>query len=237
MHFSKKNVFILLLSIVVFSKMAEPGHLKLQTSVVIVKTDIGENAFPVKNESSSPLMMLTKLEPLPEDPEKLVTITPPVSRIEPDDTQIVSFLLKNTASLKTERMARVTFEGIPPKGEKNGNRISINIAQNIPVIVRPKGLKRDYAPWKHLQWKVTNNTLTVHNPSPYVVRFHPELTLLPSQGTISLPSSYLLPSKTLSVSLPAKASVKSVKLTPASLYSYILSPVELAVTTLDIIRG
>lgn len=140
MHFSKKNIFILLLSIVVFSKMAEPGHLKLQTSVVIVKADIGENAFPVKNESSSPLMMLTKLEPLPEDPEKLVTITPPVSRIEPDDTQIVRFLLKNTASLKTERMARVTFEGIPPKGRKTVIA-SVSILRKIfPLSSDPKGL-------------------------------------------------------------------------------------------------
>ncbi|MGX8942266.1 fimbria/pilus chaperone family protein [Symbiopectobacterium sp. Eva_TO] len=228
-----KNKHGIMLSFIIIAftpLLAVAGHLKLHTSSVIIEADAGENAFPVKNESSSPLIMLTTLEPLPEDPEKLVTITPPVSRIEPDDTQIVRFLLKNTANLKTERMARVTFEGIPPKGEKVGNSISINIAQNIPVIVRPKGLKRDYAPWKHLQWKVDNNTLTVHNPSPYVVRFHPGLTLLPSQRTLSLPGSYLLPGKTLSVSLPAKASVTGVKLTPASLYSYMLDPVELPVT-------
>lgn len=229
-----KNKYGILLSFIImaFSPfLAVAGHLKLHTSSVIIEADAGENAFPVKNESSSPLMMLTTLEPLPEDPEKLMTITPPVSRIEPDDTQIVRFLLKNTANLKTERMARVTFEGIPPKGEKAGNRISINIAQNIPVIVRPKGLKRDYAPWKHLQWKVANNTLTVHNPSPYVVRFHQGLTLLPSQGTLSLPGSYLLPGKTLSMAIPAqKASVTGVKLTPASLYSYMQDPVELPVT-------
>ncbi|MGP1931200.1 MAG: fimbria/pilus chaperone family protein [Arsenophonus sp. ET-YP4-MAG3] len=227
-----KNIFLLFLMFNPLISIA--NHLKLHTSAVIIEANIGENAFPVKNESSSPIMMLITLESLPEDPEKIVIITPPISRIEPYDTQVVRFLLKNTTNLKSERMARVKFESIPAKGGKVNNRININIAQNIPIIIKPKGLKRDYTPWKHLQWKVINSTLTVHNPSLYVVRFHPRLTLLPSQEIISLPSTYLLPGKNLSVNLPIqKRTLTAVKLTPASLYNYMQNPVQLSVSILS----
>ncbi|MFP3014083.1 MAG: fimbria/pilus chaperone family protein [Arsenophonus sp.] len=225
-----KNILLLLIALTPFTSTA--NHLKLHTSAVIIEGNSGENAFPVKNESSSPIIMLTTLESLPEDPEKIVIITPPISRIEPNDTQVIRFLIKNTANLKTERMARVKFESIPPRGDKSGNRININIAQNIPIIVQPKGLKRDYTPWKHLKWRVSNNTntLTVHNPSPYVVRFHPRLTLLPSHKVVSLNSTYLLPGNKLSINLPAnKEEITAVKLTPASLYNYMQNAVKLSV--------
>ncbi|MGP1939006.1 MAG: fimbria/pilus chaperone family protein [Arsenophonus sp. ET-DL9-MAG3] len=227
---SIKNIFLLFLMFNPLISIA--NHLKLYTSAVIIEANIGENAFPVKNESTSPIMMLVTLEPLPEDPEKIVIITPPISRIEPYDTQVVRFLLKNTANLKTERMARVKFESIPAKGERVDNRININIAQNIPIIVKPKELKRNYTPWKHLQWKMINNILTVYNPSLYVIRFHPRLTLLPSKETVSLPSTYLLPGKNLSVNLPIRKRIlTAVKLTPASLYNYMQKPVQLSVST------
>ncbi|MFP3019542.1 MAG: fimbria/pilus chaperone family protein [Arsenophonus sp.] len=224
-----KNILLLLLALIPLISGA--NHLKLHTSAVIIEANIGENSFPVKNESSSPVMILTTIESLPEDPEKLVIITPPISRVEPNDTQVIRFLLKNTDNLKTERMARVKFESIPTKRTTSNNRININIAQNIPIIVQPKGLKRDYTPWKHLQLKISNNTLTVYNPSPYVVRFHPRLTLLPSQKTVSLSHSYLLPGKNLSINLPVqKGTVTAVKLTPASLYNYMQNSVQLLVT-------
>ncbi|WP_339056789.1 fimbria/pilus chaperone family protein [Candidatus Regiella endosymbiont of Tuberolachnus salignus] len=226
-----KNIIVLLLSFIFFPATGITGYLKPHTSVVIIEADEGEQSFLVKNEADYPLMMLTTLQTLPEDPEKLLTVTPPVSRVEAGDTQVVRFILKRIHDLKTERLSRVIFEGIPPKNDKSTKNIAINLAQNMPVIVRPKGLKRDYAPWKHLQWKIANNSLTVHNPSPYVVRFHSVLTLLPAQSTASLPDSYILPGKTLFVTLPAqKSPVTSVRLTPASLYGYMHAPVALPVT-------
>lgn len=225
----KNILLILLISIPLISRA---NHLKLHTSAVIIEANIGENSFPVKNESSLPIIMLTTLESIPEDPEKIVIITPPISRIEPYETQVVRFLLKKTNNLKNERMARVKFESIPSKVDGVSNRININIAQNIPLIVQPKGLKRDYTPWKYLQLKVSNNRLLIYNPSPYVVRFHPRLTLLPSQELTSLPKSYLLPGKKLYINLPIqKGKLTAVKLTPVSLYNYMQNTIELQVSS------
>ncbi|MGP1958264.1 MAG: fimbria/pilus chaperone family protein [Arsenophonus sp.] len=226
----KNILLILLISIPLISRA---NHLKLHTSAIIIEANIGENSFPVKNESSSPIIMLTTLESIPEDPEKIVIITPPISRIEPYETQVVRFFLKKTNNLKNERMARVKFESIPSKeGGVVSNRININIAQNIPLIVQPKGLKRDYTPWKHLQLKVSNNRLLIYNPSPYVVRFHPRLTLLPSQELASLSKSYLLPGKKLYINLPIqKGKLTAVKLTPVSLYNYMQNTIKLQVSS------
>ncbi len=219
---SKNTVFSALVLLALCSH-AFAGTLKLETSVVIVSADSGEGTMSIKNEDTVPLLLITRLENLPEDPENLLLVTPPVARIDPTNSQVVRFLLKKTAVLKTERMMRVNFESVAPKSLGN---VRLGINQNISVIIRPKELPHDDQPWKHLRWHIDGGKITVTNPSSYVVRLLQQVQLLPT-GTATLPRTYVLPGENLTIPVtPAAKSATQVKILPVSLYGYILPAYE-----------
>lgn len=221
-----RNLLLATLAHFLFFSNAVAGTLRLETSVVVVNADTGEGTLSIKNEDTIPLLLITKLENLPEDPESMLLVTPPVARIEPTNSQVVRFLLKKNTTLKTERMMRVSFESVAPK-ELGKVRIGIN--QNIPVIIRPLNLPQDDQPWKHLDWQLSGDQMTVTNPSPYVVRLAQTMQLVPA-GTVILPRTYLLPGESLKISVPPKVkNSRSVKIEPASLYGYILPPYEMKI--------
>ncbi len=167
--------------------------------------------------------MVTKVEPIPEDPQDLLLVNPPIARVEPGDTQIVRFLLKPRAEgqpeIKTEHLMRASFEGVPPK---ENNKVNFSIRQNIAVIIHPGGLAKAEAPWKLLIWQRDSEGMIVKNPSPYVVRFTPALTLLPSQTPATLPRTFILPGESLRVSVKSVPSADhQVRMHPASAYGYV----------------
>lgn len=95
----------------------------------------------------------------------------------------------------------------------------MTVRQNLPVILHPKGLAPNRTPWTGLAWSLKNDRLSVHNPTPYVVRLAQELTLLPGNGSALLPRTYVLPGETLSVATDGAASTR-VRLQPATVYGF-----------------
>lgn len=192
-----------------------------ETSVVIVNESDGEASINVKNTDAKPVLMFTSLTDIPGDDETLLIVTPPVARVEPGETQLVRFLLQTGAPLKTQRLRRVIFEGIPPKNMEPGIRVTMNVRQNLPVLIHPKGLAQDDQPWKRLKWSVGADTLRVKNDSPYVVRLAASIQLLPTSATVELPRPYVLPGETVDVALPAAAhGAATVRLVPATVYGF-----------------
>ena len=169
-----------------------------QASVVIVEESDGEGVIDIKNTDADAAMLLTHIQNIPEDQESLVTISPPVARVEPGKSQRVRFIITNTTPLKTERLKRVTFEGIPPH-LKDESKLKITFVQNLPVIIRPAGLKQELAAWEKLTWTLTKSTLEVNNPSPYVVRLGQGVQTLPDNTAWTLPRTYVLPGETLAI--------------------------------------
>lgn len=193
-----------------------------ETSVVIVEEDDGEGVINVKNTDAFPVLLLTNIINIKEDSEALLVVTPPAARVEPGKTQRVRFLLAHKEPLKTERLKRVLFDGVPPQ-QKGQNQVRMSVRQNLPVILRPSGLERDTAPWKRLVWSLDANTLTVHNPSPYVVRLGQDLLTLPDNTPWMLPASYILPGQTLAIKPGADKTVSSarqVRISPATTWGY-----------------
>ncbi|WP_202743787.1 fimbria/pilus chaperone family protein [Acinetobacter calcoaceticus] len=186
------------------SGMVNAAGMVPETSVVIVEQHDGEGAINVRNTDSSPLLLITALEDIKEDPEQLLIVTPPVARVEAGKSQHVRFILTENAPLKTERLKRVTFEGVPPQ-EKGKNKVRINVRQNLPVIIRPANLEIDPAPWKHLIWKQTGDQLTVSNPSPYVVRMGQGVHTLADDKLWTLPNAYILPGESHDLTFAGKA--------------------------------
>ena len=86
-----------------------------ETSVVILYEAEGETSINVKNTDGSPALLYSSIENVPEDSESLVILTPPVTRVEAGETQLVRFLRQGGEPSKTQRLKRVIFEGITHK--------------------------------------------------------------------------------------------------------------------------
>jgi P pilus assembly chaperone PapD len=192
------------------------------TSVVIVNEADGEASVSVTNTDATLALLHVTLEDIPEDKQPLVFVTPPLARVEAGKSQLVRFILQTSEPLKTQRLKRVIFEGMPQDRQpvKAGHaQVGVTVRQNLPVILHPKGLAPNRTPWTGLVWSLKNDQISVHNPTPYVVRLAQELTLLPGNGPALLPRTYVLPGETLSV--PANGvTAATVRLQPATVYGF-----------------
>lgn len=201
-----------------------------ETSVVIVNEAEVEASIKVTNTDDRPALLHVNLENVPEDDQPLLLVTPPVSRVEAGKSQLVRFILRTDGGpLQTQRLKRVTFEGITQSdpAQKGVARIGVGVRQNLPVIIHPKGLAANREPWKGLQWSQSNGKLTVRNDTDYVVRLSQQVTLLPMQTGAQLPRTYLLAREHLSIDLPAAAAgAQSVRLYPATVYGYAVDAYE-----------
>lgn len=202
------------------------------TSVVLVDEADGEQVLGVKNTDENPVLLYANLEVVPQTPGSLLIVTPPVSRVEPGQTQQLRFVLNTGAPLRVEHLMRVVLQGIPP--ERSGEqRIRTVIRHNIPIILRPAGLEPNTRPWELLQWAVQGQALVVRNPSAYVVRLAQEVQLLPDEMTVALPRTYVLPGETLSVNArQGTVSSSGVRLYPASAYGFSVGSYQASLTSL-----
>lgn len=201
-----------------------------ETSVVIVEEDDSEGAINLQNTDAFPVLLLTTLQDIEEDKEKLLVASPPVARIEPGKTQRVRFILTSKEPLKTERLKRVVFEGVPPQ-EKGKNVVRMSVRQNLPVIIRPVGLAREEAPWKQLVWSVKAGLLSVNNPSAYVIRLDQKVITLPNNAVWALPRTYILPGEQLTLAAGeskknAGGAVSQVRILPASTWGFTVKSYE-----------
>ena len=203
------------------------------TSVVIVHEADGEAAISVTNTDNQLALLHVTLQDIAQDTEPLLVVTPPLARVESQKSQLVRFILQNKQPLKTQRLKRVVFEGMPQGRaaiEAGHARVGVTVRQNLPVIIHPKGLAPNRTPWTGLDWSLRDGTLQVKNDTPYVVRLAQELRLLPGDGKAMLPRTYVLPGETLSV--PASGSAAStVRLQPATVYGFAVAAYEAPLTS------
>lgn len=196
------------------------GGMQPATSVVLVSEDQGEHSMTVKNTDNGAALLYTSLENIEEDKEKLLIVTPPVTRVEAGETQLVRFIMQSKEPLKTQRLMRVSFEGIPLSKSKTPNSVGVTIRQNLPVIISPKGLASESEPWKHLKMAFCDGKLQVTNDSPYVIRLAQQGSLQPAASSIGFPKAYILPQTKMDLKVASTANATSVRIHPASVYGY-----------------
>lgn len=202
------------------------------TSVVIVNEADGEASVSVTNTDAKLALLHVTLENIPEDTASRLFVTPPLSRVEPSKSQLIRFILQTPEPLKTQHLMRVIFEGMPQgkaAGKAGHARVGVTVRQNLPVILHPKDLAPNRTPWTGLVWSLKNQQLSVHNPTPYVVRLAQELKLLPGEGSALLPRTYVLPGETLSVAA-SQAQATTVQLQPATVYGFAVAPYQAPIT-------
>ncbi|RQQ58509.1 fimbria/pilus chaperone family protein [Burkholderia stagnalis] len=220
-HSLRLSLFVPLLGGLIGANAVHAMGVVPDTSVVIVDEADGEGTISVRNTDDQPTLLHTTIEPIPEDPAELVIATPPVARVEGGAAQLVRFVLAGNEPLATQRLARVTFSGIPPK-RQGRNEIRTILRQNLPVLVQPRDLERNDAPWALLKWSIEGGELVVRNDSRYVVRLEQKVQLLPTQQIVSLPAPYVLAGQARRIALPSGAAAmpERVRLFPATVYGY-----------------
>lgn len=219
MRKKNKMVFLLLSGVQFFSVQAHSAGMVPETSVVIVNESDGEASINLKNTDEHSSLLYSQILPIEEDDENILILTPPVSRVDAGETQSVRFILQTTTPLSTQRLRRVTFEGIPPKSDKA--QVRINVLQNLPVIINPKGLAKDEEPWRRLKWTSSEESVEVSNPDKYVVRLDQKVVLNPGAHIVELPKTYLLPGDRVKIRFPEKLkSLSTATIFPATVYGY-----------------
>lgn len=192
-----------------------------ETTVVVLYEEDGEATINIKNTDTGPALLHSVIDNVPEDLEPLLIVTPPITRVEGGDTQLVRFISTLKAPLKVQRLKRVSFEGIPQARSPGGATIGITLRQDLPLILHPQGLPRHQAPWELLVWKREGERLTVHNDSAYVVRLAPDVQLFPTAGLAKLPRTYILPGEVLAAALQGPLEgVTAVLIQPATVYGF-----------------
>jgi P pilus assembly chaperone PapD len=203
-----------------------------ELSVLLISEDEGQAQMGLKNLDATPLLLHTRIVDVPEDKHQVVIPLPPVIRMEPKSRQIVRFVLEKAAEPMTvQHYKRVTFEGIPAISKNKGTAVvRVNVRYDLPVIISPKGLVQVENPWEQLQWKLEGRTLTVHNPSPFVVRMSREVDLMPQAKRVeALQRTFVLPGDTMRTELPTDVvpeKLTAVRSFPASLYGAAVAPYE-----------
>jgi len=201
------------------SPVVAAGIVPSTTLLMIEEADMG-GTINLVNTDPVPNLLYTTITDLPDDTGTHLMVTQPVVRVEPGQTQQLRFILRTDAPLTTEHLKRVVFEGIPPKDAATKRiKVDFNLRQDIPVLIHPKNLPVVKDAWKLLHWSANGKTVTVKNPSPYVVRLALGVTTLPSSATGKLAKPYILPGETMTATLNKAADVDNqLKFTPASRY-------------------
>ncbi|WP_284731337.1 fimbria/pilus chaperone family protein [Pseudomonas brassicacearum] len=234
MNFLLKRGFSLSASLCLsclFCGLTLAAGMQPETTVVIFYEENGEASINLKNTDAGPTLLHSKVEHIPEDTELSVIVTPPIMRVDAGETQLIRLIGAFKEPLKTQRLKRVTFEGIPQKKSTGGATVGINIRHNLPLIIHPKGLARHQAPWELLKWKTDGESLAVENDSPYVVRLSERVQLNPLETPVSLPRTYILPGETLTAPFKEPTSaVTSVTIQPATVYGFAIGNFDAPVT-------
>ncbi|MHA0273278.1 fimbria/pilus chaperone family protein [Enterobacter ludwigii] len=189
-----------------------------ETSLLLIDEAVNGGSINIKNTDTRPALLYTTVVDLPDDKGTRLLVTQPVVRVEGGQTQQLRFILQSDTPLTTEHMKRVVFEGIPQK-QAEKNKLTINIRQDLPVLIRPASLPEVKDAWTLLSWSRSGGQVMVKNSSPYVVRLAPQVELLPSRTQGKLSKNYLLPGQTLTVVMEkAIGNDTQVKFLPASRY-------------------
>ncbi|MGC0788552.1 fimbria/pilus chaperone family protein [Pantoea agglomerans] len=196
-----------------------------EVPVLFIDDQNREVTINVLNTDNSTALLHSRLQTIPEDPENKLIITPQLVRVEGGKKQQIRVVLKDGVKLDKQKMQRIDFVSIPQDDGKK-NRARILIGQNIPVILSPADLPLNTTPWTGLTFHRTGSSLSVENPTPYIVRLTKQVDLLPGKQSVELKKSYILPGEKFNVPLPAGSAdnVKSVRLHPVTRYGILTAP-------------
>ena len=173
-NWSKILPIILLLNIAsVFA--AESGGVTVGGTRLIYDGSKKEASLSVTNSDSNPYLIQSWVEAKTEGGEKApFIITPPLFRLEGNQQNVLR-IVRTGGSLPEDRESLywMDIKSIPASAKKEGvNTLQIAVKTRIKLIYRPKGLgESPESVTDKLTWHQSGGTLTVNNPTPFVMNF------------------------------------------------------------------
>ncbi len=137
----------------------------------------------IRNEFNTPALVQTwiddgDLSEIPEAEKIPFVISPPLSRVEPNQGQIIRIIQTGSPKLPEDRETLFWFNmlDIPPDNQNlaNKNLLSFTVRTRIKLFYRPSKLKMaDEGTYSQVQFKISevNGGLEVKNPTPYFITF------------------------------------------------------------------
>lgn len=209
---------------------AAAGTFTLQSPGVVLPEQDSRVAFNVKNEGESPMLLVTKLADLDDGNfAGRVLVAPPVTRIDPGQSQQVNFILKKGPALDREVMLKASFEGVTQQSEKSG--MVFPVRQDVGFMIQPAAVPKVSDPWRDLEVSASASELVLHNPGKHVIRLGRSLTLKPSGQVVNLDGAYVMPGATKRT--PITSQPTTLGIVPLSRYGFTLDPVELPVAAVN----
>ncbi|HGM5456829.1 TPA: fimbria/pilus chaperone family protein [Serratia marcescens] len=204
---------------------AANASFQLESTGIILSEQDGRISFDIRNTSSSPILLASKLEDLdPTGLSKRILISPPITRIDAGQSQQVNFVLRKGEPLTHEVMLKASFEGIMQTTE---NSTQMPVRQSIGFIVQPAAVAVSKTPWDALTFQMENGELVMRNTGQRVVRMVPTLQLNPTNAQLAQDEYYLMAGETRRFKV-ANAPI-SVTFTPLSRYGFKLEDVTILV--------
>lgn len=196
------------------------ANFQLETMTVILDAAESRKVFNVKNTSKEPILLSTKVADIEggEALSKDVMVSPPIVRIEPEQSQQINFVLKNGVNLSHEALLKVSFQGV---GATKVNSAKMPIRQDVAMLIQPANMTVSQTPWDALDVSQQGDQLILKNTGKQVVRLAPNFTALPGTESYSLGQFYLRPDESKSITVKGKLS--EIKLTPLSRYGFKMS--------------
>ncbi|WP_371355680.1 fimbria/pilus chaperone family protein [Pseudomonas chlororaphis] len=222
-----KLLFLSAAMLATFSSLSHAAGMVPESTVVLVNVADGEGTMNVTNTDTKAMLLYTSLENLPGDEESLVVVSPPVARVEAGEKQLVRFIVQSDKPITTQRLKRVSFEGIPQSDPGAKAKIGVTVRQNLPVLISPGDLPKKQDPWTVLEWSLNGRDLTVKNDSRYVVRLNQAFSVMPADLKLELPATYILPGQTHHFELPAGTTLGAdakVRIYPVTTYGFATQP-------------
>ncbi|HGM5574378.1 TPA: fimbria/pilus chaperone family protein [Serratia marcescens] len=205
--------------------MQAEASFQLESMGIVLEESSGRVNFTVKNGSSEPILLATRVEDLDgKGFAGAVLVSPPIARIDAGQSQQVNFVLKKGVSLPHEVMLKASFEGV---GQAVDNSARMPVRQSIGLIVQPKAVAVSKTPWDDLRITRAGDELVLKNSGLHVIRLAPQLTLLPAKQTAALDNYYLMAGEERKVK--AGGAVTAVEIVPLSRYGFKLNEVTLPV--------
>lgn len=190
---------------------------QLETMTVIMDAGESRKVFSVKNTGKEPILLSTKVSDL-EGGKALaqdVMVSPPIIRIEPEESQQINFVLKKGIDLPTEALLKVSFQGVGAT-KKNGTKMPIR--QDVGMLIMPEGMSVSPAPWDALKVTQKGDVLTLTNTGKQVIRLAPNFTGKPGSEVYGLGQFYVRPGEEKSVTV--KGQLSEIEISPLSRYGF-----------------
>lgn len=212
-HMTIKTILCGLLFVTSMAK----ASFQLETMTVILDAGEPRKVFSVKNTSKEPILLSTKISNI-EGGDALaqdIIVSPPITRIEPDQSQQINFVLKKGTDIQHEALLKVSFQGV---GAVKENTTKMPIRQDVAMLIIPIGMSVSSTPWDALQVRQEGDKLILKNTGKQVIRLAPNFTGVPNNETYSIEQFYLRPEETKQVSV--KGNLSEIKISPLSRYGF-----------------